>query len=116
MNLKIGQILTYKENNATRKVLEVFTNTVVISSHTDHNISAGIYSFKEIEEDYILPKEEWKPEYGNYYFFINASGLITQSTWMGDYTEQARKNFLGIYRTKEDAEKALKDIKNKLGK
>ncbi len=116
MNLKIGQIIKHKRYEETRKVLEVLQNLVALSEPEDHESFWHWRSFKEIEENYILPEEEWKPGYDEMYWYINADGNVDYLYHINKDYCNGCKNFLGIYRTKEDAEKALKDIKNKLGK
>jgi len=116
MNLKIGQIIKHRPTEYNRMVLEVFTNTALLSNLDNFEQGSLIVTFKEIQENYILPEEEWEPEINKPFYFINVLGDVDSTKWMDESFDNRVKNFLGIYRTKEDAEKALKDIKNKLGK
>lgn len=115
MKLKVNQIIKNKDGREA-KVLEVLTNTVLLSDAFDQEKSACWYTVKElIENEYIITKEEWEPLFGETYWFID-SYVTNCGTWLNDLVDNGRKNFLGIYKSKEDAEKALEEIKKKLGK
>jgi len=96
--------------------MEVLQNLVALSEPEDHESFWHWRSFKEIEENYILPEEEWEPEQGETIWLITNLGEVDYSFWTNSNDFKKVTKFFGIYRTKQDAEKALKDIKNKLGK
>ena len=59
---------------------------------------------EEVKED------EW-PKVGGDYWFIDSDGDVWGSHWDGEVTDEYRQAFLGIYRTKEEAEKARDDVR-----
>lgn len=116
MNLKINQVISHKDGSK-RKVLEVFVNTILVSSSDMFDSVGGIYTQEGlIESGWIIPKEEWQPEKREKYWYINESGTVGESHWDGFELDKERKSFLGIYPSKEAAEKALEEIKAKIGK
>jgi hypothetical protein len=63
------------------------------------------------------PVEEWKPEDGDEYWFTSSQGYVCKCTrWENDEVDKQRRDFLGVYPTKQAAEEALQEIKSKLGK
>lgn len=62
---------------------------------------------KEIER---LEAKEWPKEH-DIYFYINSDGKVFSLTWDGDTVDFNMQNFLGIFRTKEEAELKLRVIK-----
>ncbi len=118
MNLKIGQKLKYKYDKQIEivKVLEILPNLVGLSYVRDHESFSHWRTSKEIEDLFEIPEEEWEPEVGDECWFIDGCGYVYESDWDNSEMDHMRKNFLGRYRTKKDAEKAIEDIKNKLGK
>lgn len=52
MEYTIGQKLENKREGGTVRVLEVFTNTIVISSGEVSNEPLGLFSYEQIERDY----------------------------------------------------------------
>lgn len=116
MNLKVNQIIKNKDGDE-RKVLEVFTNTVALSVENDFQSASALYIEKELlDRGYIIPEEVWEPEIGDKYYYISILGVISYSLWYDDLTDNKIKNTFGIYKDQESAEKALAEIKIKLGK
>jgi hypothetical protein len=60
---------------------------------------------------FTLKETEWIPKNEEYYWFLNSYGNSESNKWIGDYTDTCIKNFLGIFRTKEDAAKRLEEVK-----
>lgn len=59
MQLKTGDIIT-KKDLGERKVLEVFTNTVLLSHTEDFDSVAEIWTEKELlDKGWIFPKEKF---------------------------------------------------------
>jgi len=116
--LKQGDLITSIGGEAY-KILEVWGNILFISCSYDHES----YGFTANEEwlkarGYTWDTPAWEPEIGDRYWFIHADGEPSpcQANWENDKHDHARKNFLGIYQTKELAEAALLEIRRKLGK
>lgn len=116
--LKQGQII--KDNDGyKRKILATISesNVVLISCIDKFSQVAGWYTESElIEYGYTFPEEEWEPEEGMDYYFIDADGCIERNIWCDNSYNNSRKNFLDVYKTRELAESALKVIREKLGK
>ena len=70
------------------------------------------------ENGYTWDTPAWEPEIGQtyWYIYINDRGAVNDSSWTNDNVDQARRDFLGIYETKELAEASLLEIRRKLGK
>ena len=76
MNLKIGQELKYQNGSGSRWVLEVLTQSVLLSGNGKKEISEGWYTFAEIEDLFIVPKEKWVPADGERYYLVYCDGEI----------------------------------------
>ena len=98
-----------------REVLGVCEDIVFVS-HSNKFNEVGFYrTQKELEKKgYNLVKYEWEPEINNQYWFLNESGEIKGRYWDNDVIDNSTRNFLGVFETKEKAEKRLKEIKEKL--
>ena len=59
-------------------------------------------------------EDEW-PKMGCDYHFVDCDG-VWQGTWDGDRKDTKRRDILGIYRTREEAEATLAKIKEFLNK
>lgn len=46
----------------------------------------------------------WKPEYGEWYWFISTDGRIHNCEWVNDRVDQGRYSMGNCFRTKEEAE------------
>lgn len=66
--------------------------------------------YKEIK----LPR--WKPEFGDYYYFINLRGEILRCEWFDTVDENLGYEFGNCFRTQEEAEVARDKIKEILKK
>ena len=49
------------------------------------------------------PKKIWKPEYGDWYWFISTDGRIHNCEWVNDRVDQGRYSMGNCFRTKEEA-------------
>ena len=113
MQLKQGDIITHK-NGSTQTVLEVIGQLVAIS-RTDPDEAIRLFTEKQIlRAGWSFPKEQWEPKVGEEYYFIDGFGMISMELGDGGFLERARKSFLGIFRTKEEAQARLEEIKNLL--
>lgn len=57
-----------------------------------------------------MPKK-WRPEYGDKYFHIQGNGGIIKFTWEDLMVDMKIFNFGNCFRTRAEAEMALKKIK-----
>jgi len=115
--LKQGDLI--KGCEEVRKVLGVCGDVLHISrgnSHDAHHFTATESELKTYGFTWDTPA--WEPEIGSnyWYIFINAGVEVGASIWNDDQYDRARRDFLGIYQTKELCEAALLEIRRKLGK
>ena len=110
-----NQIVINKEGY-TRKVLEVLSQTVLISIVDEHSRAHDWYTEQELRDmGYTWEEEKWEPQKFEPYFFITEHGNIAQAPeWSGCSVDKARRDFLGVYPTREKAMEALQEIKQKL--
>lgn len=59
-------------------------------------------------------KEEW-PKEGDEFWHLTMKGSVISETWYDSVTYRNMRDFLGIFRTREEAEARLAEIKKKLG-
>jgi hypothetical protein len=69
-----------------------------------------IVSRLEALEREVFKKEEWR--LNDEYFFIDEEGRILDSQWDSGGMDENRRDFLGIFHTKAEAEARLEAIKN----
>ena len=114
--LKQGDLI--KSNNGkTFKVLGVGEGIVHLSYSDKHNGYLASFTESELKEDgYTWDTPAWEPLIGEKYCYINDLEETCESRWDDDTIDHARRDFLGIYQTKELAEAALLEIRRKLGK
>lgn len=60
------------------------------------------------------PEPEWKV--GDIYFYISSAGEVFDSVWDNDDIDHYRRDFLGIYRTREEAEAVLVKVRSVVNK
>lgn len=117
LTLKVGDII--QNSDSKHKILEVGTsgNTVLISRYDDFEAAWIWYTIKEIEKrNFHLAeesREEW-PKMGDLYYYLDVEGIY-DNTWDGCIIDSERKNFLGIYPTRELAKEALNKCQKVLG-
>ena len=54
---------------------------------------------------------EWKPERGESYYWVDGRAEFFEDSWTGHPTDERRASFLGVYKTKEEAEAVVEKIK-----
>ena len=101
----------------TRKILGVCGDVV----HISHTGNDNHFSFTSTELDlkndcYTWDTPAWEPEIGQSYWTILGQGCVFTYWWNNTEADRARRDFLGIYQTKELCEAALLEIRRKLGK
>lgn len=116
MNLKINQIIKHKDGREI-KVIGICGEAIILDSPFSHCWSNRIATEKELLVlGYIIPEEVWKPKDNDMYFFISETGEVGWYYWGNDETDRGIRNFFGVYPTEQAAQKALEEIKSKLGK
>lgn len=86
------------------------------------NITINIEGLNKEERGQLLrlvekakrPKKIWKPEYGEWYWFIGTDGQINNCEWVNDRVDQGRYSMGDCFRTKEEAESAREKQKIKI--
>jgi hypothetical protein len=56
----------------------------------------------------------WKPELGERYFYVGGGGLVNFNYWENDEADHFYYNFGNMFQTEEQAEQALKRVKETL--
>lgn len=56
----------------------------------------------------------WKPEYGEWYWFISTDGQVNNSEWVNDRIDRGRYSMGNCFRTREEAEFAREKQKIKI--
>ncbi len=106
-----GTILTNK-NGDKRKILEVLGDLYFMFLEDDYVEHAVGYTKEQLETlGYTIPKEEWKIKKHDTYWFIGAGGDVYDAIWDNFDVDIKRKNFLGIFKSQQEAQEALSKIK-----
>ena len=116
--LKKGDLIKGKFGT-THKVIEVLGEILFISPTDSFNTCWAHQTEEQLKENgFTWDTPAWEPEIDEMYWYITISdsGAFSHRYWVNDRTDHARRDFLGIYQTKELAEAALLEIRRKLGK
>jgi len=114
--LKKGDLIT-NLYGGERKVMEVCGTILHISYSYAFNYFCFTSTEAQLKADgYTWDTPAWEIKKDEMYWFIGADADVRHADWMNDTYDHARRNFLGIYQTKELAEAALLEIRRKLGK
>ena len=68
------------------------------------------------EDGFTWDTPAWEPKMGDDYWCITSTSEPDRSSWTNSQVDHARRDFLGIYQTKELCEAGLLEIRCKLGK
>jgi hypothetical protein len=108
MKLKLNYIIT--KDSDSRKILEVFTQTVMTSEDNDYDTAASFYTEQELLDDgWKFPEVKFVPEVGESYWFIDNVGEIVK-TKNDTSSDQYRIAMGNCYESAELAEEALKRV------
>lgn len=85
------------------------------------NITINLEGLNKEEREQLLrlvekakrPKKIWKPECGEWYWFIGSDGQINHCEWANDRIDRGRYSMGNCFRTKEEAEFAREKQKIK---
>lgn len=76
------------------------------------NYGEYFYTLQALKDaGYEIPEEKWIPEKGETCWYIDDFGEADYYYWGNDENDHARRDFLGIYPTKEAAQERLEEIK-----
>lgn len=114
--IKKGDIVVDGKDGAyPRKVITVIDGAIILEQHVYY--SGQIYTIEGLSDiGYYLQTPEWEPEIGAEYFFIGDGGNTINSMWDNISHDNNRKNFMGILKTREEAQARLEEIKKLLKK
>ena len=73
-------------------------------------MKAGQALLEKMKENHIADdskKVRWKPKDGETYYYVVSNGEIDYSFWMADATDEGRFNFGNVFKTEEEARKAI---------
>ena len=76
------------------------------------NITINIEGLNKEEREQLLrlvekakrPKKIWKPEYGDWYWYISSDGQVDNCEWVNGPIDYGRYSMGNCFRTKEEAE------------
>ena len=102
----------------TRKVLGKCGGVVHLSySGVARDSYLSSYTEFQLKDmGYTWDTPAWEIKMHDVYWHIDERGYVSKSIWDNDRADHARRDFLGVYQTKELCEAALLEIKRKLGK
>lgn len=75
------------------------------------------WSVRSMDDNFTIlsePKEEWVPSPGEWYFYPCDRGVVESDLWYNTGFHIARKNYTGIFKTREEAQAQLEKIKKLL--
>ena len=114
--LKQGDLIKDKHSFSSR-VLEVCGTILHISSVFNHETFSFTSNEAKLKGDgYTWDTPAWEPSKGKTYWCIDNRGHVFNSIWNDDEFDHDRRDFLGIYETKELCDAVLLEIRRKLGK
>lgn len=115
MTLKINQIIKHKDGSE-RKVLGICGEAIILDGPVNNTWSNQIATEQQLlANGYIIPQEAWEPKIDENYWYLDWSG-VSFTEWRGDAVDKGRRVNMGIFKSESEAEKALEEIKIKLGK
>ena len=101
--IKVGDILKTKKQSWSQKVLSICGDVYGIS-YIDKFDDFGCWkTLKELEENYDLPKEKWRPNYEQGYFSVDMGGDIIEMNFTGTVGDKERILFRNYFFTKQEA-------------
>lgn len=85
------------------------------------NITINLEGLSKEEREQLLglvekakrPKKIWKPEYGDWYWYISSDGQVDNCEWENDRIDRGRYSMGNCFRTREEAEFAREKQKIK---
>jgi len=114
--LKQGDLIKNVEGK-TCKVFGICGDVRHVSFSDDHNTYATTQTENELRKNgYTWDTPAWEIKEDETYWFISDHNKPKNCIWEDDKFDKSRRDFLGIYQTKELAEAALLEIRRKLGK
>ena len=115
MTLKQGQVITHSLKMQKHTVLDVLSEIVFLSQHNNPNKVDFMATESELRDlGYTWDEKKFVPIMEQGFWFIDDEGDESFDTWEDSPHQRLRRDFLGIYETREKAQAALADIKRKL--
>lgn len=114
MTYKVGDILVNKKG-LKQKVLAVCGELVALSWSGDFDTYCGWSTEKKLT-NYTLEAKPWEPEEGWKYWYITSTMEADEDRWRDHLADRLRRDFLGVFPTKEAAEARIAEIKKLLGR
>jgi len=111
--IKQGDILKHKDGRE-KKVLGICGEAYLLSYADNFKKGGLIYTIQELEENFIIPKEKWKPEEDEEYYYINGHGEIGTFKWQDYQTDNRYYNFGNCFQSEAEAIQARDKIKKLL--
>lgn len=113
--MKQGDILTHR-NGHTRKILGICGEVYLLSKEGNKEEHFDGYTIKQIKNaGYIIPKEQWKPEKGEIYYYVDSILYIQNTIYYSDWSsDTARIESGNCFKTEAEAQIAADKIKDLL--
>ena len=86
----------------------------------ENNISVNLENLSEEEREQLMKliqksngckRKVWKPEYGEFYFYISKYGAVGNSIWENDHVDNGCYGIGNCFKTEEEAEFSLEKAK-----
>ena len=111
--MKQGDYIVREDDK--RKILGICGEVVFLSELKDFDVFAWIVTKKELETlGWKVEEKDWEPQFNEVYYYISPAGIVRNGTWYRGSMDEGKKEFMGVFPTKEAAEKRLAEIKSKL--
>lgn len=115
MKYREGMIVKGKSGYGEAKILGVCGQVVFL--YWPNTLDIIPWEAKRVDECFTIlsePKEEWVPEIGCMYWYIDDVGAVCNDDWWNSAVDKCRRDFMGISRTRDDAQAQLEKIKKLL--
>jgi len=118
-NLEVGDVVESLIGDK-HTVLEVLTQSCLLSSSGEIEVAANWNTFKELEDRgyTVKPKadEKWVPEFGKNYYYasIGDPNKYNRNVWSDDSHDNHRLALNLVFKTKEEAIARTEEILEKI--
>jgi hypothetical protein len=118
-NLEVGDVVESLIGDK-HTVLEVLTQSCLLSSSGEIEVAANWNTFKELEDRgyTVKPKEEekWVPSLNEMYYYVSISTIVTHNSnyWNGNEYDNTQLALNLVFKTKEEAIARAEEILEKI--
>ena len=115
--IKVGDILKSKNGGSLVKIVFILEGTIIgniYSVYYQDNSEICWFSQNEMEDIFDFPKEKWRPEAYEEYWFVCSDGSLVCCVYSGEKLDQDKEKFGNCFQTKAEAEVARDKIREVL--